>query len=84
MKVTPFIVLVCNKESVPKRHSVAMVNTNGYLFLKWPLLFCNGFLDTPDGRINIEIWYSKIAFDNIFLLVEHEVFLKSKLQITYL
>ena len=45
------------------------------------LLFLNVFWDTEDGRVNIETWYFKIDLDNIFSLVEHEIFLKSKLQI---
>ena len=50
--MTPYIVLICNKERFHK------------------------------GRVKIEIWYFKVTFENIFLLVNHEIFLKYKLQIT--
>ena len=34
-----------------------------------------------DGQVTIETWYLKITFDNIFLLMKHEIFLKSTLNL---
>ena len=45
------------------------------------LLFRNGFWDTRNRQVNIETWYFKITFDSIFLLMKHETFLKSKLNL---
>ena len=45
------------------------------------LLFWNGLDNTQDGRVKIETRYFKVTFVTIFLLLEHEIFLKSKLQI---
>ena len=45
------------------------------------LLLWNGFWDTQDERLNIEAWHFKITFDNVSLLVEHEIFLKFKLHV---
>ena len=36
-KMTPFISVKCNKERFHKRRSVTMANTNGYLFLNFPV-----------------------------------------------
>ena len=35
-EMTPFIVLICNKERFKKRWFVAMAITNAYIFLKFP------------------------------------------------
>ena len=45
------------------------------------LLFLNGYWDTWDGQVNIEIWYFEVTFGNIFLLIKHEILLKSKLSL---
>ena len=45
------------------------------IILKW--IF--GQARWTDGQVKIEIWYLKTAFDNMFLLLKHELFLKSKL-----
>ena len=36
-EMNPFIVFKCNEERSHKRHSVTMSNTNGCLFLKFPI-----------------------------------------------
>ena len=47
------------------------------------LLFRNGLWDTRYGLVNTGTRYFKTTFDNIFLVVKHEVFLKSKLHLIY-
>ena len=36
-EMTPFIVFKCNKKRSHKRRSVTRANTNGYIFLKFPI-----------------------------------------------
>ena len=45
------------------------------VFVKY--YFCSYYSEIDFGirGINIETWYFKITFDNLFSLVEHEVFL---------
>ena len=57
--MTPFFFLYSKKRDFIK-DAVTMANNNGDIFLKFPI----------DGQVNIETWY----FDNIFLLVKHEIF----------
>ena len=35
--MTPFIVIIRDKERFHRRRSVKMANTNGYIFLKFPI-----------------------------------------------
>ena len=35
--MTSFIVLICHEEKFPKRRSVTIANTSGYMLLKFPV-----------------------------------------------
>ena len=44
------------------------------------LIILKRIWNTRNGMVNIQTWYFKIDSDNIFSLVEHEIFLKFKLK----